>query len=249
MKLTASDREYLQGFRGVFPRIEDADAYLEECWSRTEVVMSWLAELQAAGAKDVLELGANPYFLSALIQKHFSFNLELANFFGDPERTGRHTDTIDVNGKRHDFVYEHFNVERAPFPYSADVFDVVLFCEIVEHLLIDPGAVIAEMRRVLRPGGYIIISTPNAVRVANVVQLLRGKNIYSGYSPHGPYGRHNREYAREELEDLVARHGFQIVKSEERDVRHHSPLHRVATAIGPAWWRDHLFVLAQTRFD
>jgi 2-polyprenyl-3-methyl-5-hydroxy-6-metoxy-1,4-benzoquinol methylase len=47
-------------------------------------------------------------------------------------------------------------------PYSADTFDVVNLMEVIEHI---PAGLIAsvlvEIRRVIRPNGVLIVSTPN----------------------------------------------------------------------------------------
>lgn len=247
MNLTTSDKEYVRQYHGVFRSREDAEEYLTECWERTELIMSWLKELSTQGVSDVLELGANPYCLSVLIQKHFSFNLQLANYFGDPARNGPQTDTIDVGLSKENFAYQHFNVETDRFPYADATFDCVLFCEIIEHLLTSPDAALSEISRVLQPGGFVIISTPNALRVSNIVQLIRGRNIYPGYSSHGPHGRHNREYSLDELAELLRRHRFDVVSGEVVDLHRHSWMRRLAKTLGPAWWRDHLFVMGKLR--
>jgi SAM-dependent methyltransferase len=46
--------------------------------------------------------------------------------------------------------------ERLPFPDAA--FDVVVSTQMLEHCL-DPGAVLAEAHRVLKPGGVLLLST------------------------------------------------------------------------------------------
>jgi GT2 family glycosyltransferase/SAM-dependent methyltransferase len=45
-------------------------------------------------------------------------------------------------------------------PFGAAVFDVVVSFETLEHLP-DPGGFLDEVRRVLRPGGVFVVSTPN----------------------------------------------------------------------------------------
>jgi 2-polyprenyl-3-methyl-5-hydroxy-6-metoxy-1,4-benzoquinol methylase len=47
--------------------------------------------------------------------------------------------------------------------HGAERFDVVTFFEIVEHLA-DPKAFIAMAKKLLKPGGYIVITVPNAER-------------------------------------------------------------------------------------
>jgi 2-polyprenyl-3-methyl-5-hydroxy-6-metoxy-1,4-benzoquinol methylase len=53
-------------------------------------------------------------------------------------------------------------------------FDVVVAGELLEHLR-DPQRVVAEIRRVLRPGGTFVASVPNAYRLKNRLQFLGGR--------------------------------------------------------------------------
>ncbi len=157
----------------------------------------------------ILELGANPYFTTTLLQKFRQPELHLANFFAaGKESEGNQKVTIHQTGEVIDFSYKHFNVEEDEFPYPDEMFDVVLFCEILEHLLQDPVHALAEIRRVLKPGGTLIVTTPNVVRLENVRKMIAGENIYDPYSGYGPYGRHNREYTQQDLFSLLTLNGF-----------------------------------------
>jgi SAM-dependent methyltransferase len=65
------------------------------------------------------------------------------------------------------------NVEE-PLPFDDVSFDAVVAGELFEHLQF-PGAVVAEVRRVLRPGGLLVGSVPNAFRVQSRLRFLRGR--------------------------------------------------------------------------
>jgi 2-polyprenyl-3-methyl-5-hydroxy-6-metoxy-1,4-benzoquinol methylase len=45
-------------------------------------------------------------------------------------------------------------------PLGGAVADLVLLVEVIEHLT-DPGAILREIRRVLKPGGHLFLTTPN----------------------------------------------------------------------------------------
>lgn len=163
-----------------------------------------------------LELGANPYFTTMLLKQFTSLDLTLANYFGTQISSGVHTQEVFYqeypNGSKQSLQlqYHHFNIEEDPFPFSDGSFDVVLFCEIIEHLLMDPVAVIRQVKRILKPSGVLILTTPNVARLENVARLIAGENIYDPYSGYGPYGRHNREYNKHDLYLLLSYLGFHI---------------------------------------
>lgn len=162
---------------------------------------------------DCLELGANPYFTTMLLKQFQSFNLTLANYFGAAE-SGRASQTVTfrelLSQQRAEATleFDHFNIENESFPYPDNSFDLVIFAEIIEHLLNDPCKVLREIHRVLKPGGRIVLTTPNVARLENVARLISGENIYDPYSGYGPYGRHNREYNRHEIIQLLKFEGF-----------------------------------------
>lgn len=234
---------YLQQFDNIFPDRSVAEKYLHDSIGRISVVMEWLKELDRGSVHKVLELGSNPYNLTLLLKKYCSYELRLANFFGKPEDNGRHTQIVEGGGERHEFVFDHFNLETDPYPYQDGFFDCVLFCEILEHLLLNPDFAVSEMKRILRPGGYLMVTTPNVTRLSNLVWLARGKNIYDGYSPHGIYGRHNREYTLNEIVELLKRHSFRTVKTSVRNIYLHPLRSRLLARLRPNLWYEHLFVL------
>jgi SAM-dependent methyltransferase len=65
------------------------------------------------------------------------------------------------------------NVEE-PLPFEEGSFDAVVAGELLEHLQF-PDALVAEAKRVLRPGGVLVGSVPNAFRVQSRLRFLRGR--------------------------------------------------------------------------
>jgi SAM-dependent methyltransferase len=60
-----------------------------------------------------------------------------------------------------------------PFPDAS--FDVVVAGELLEHLA-DPGRAVANVRRVLRPGGRFVGSVPNAFRLKSRLRYVAGRH-------------------------------------------------------------------------
>ena len=65
------------------------------------------------------------------------------------------------------------NVEE-PLPLEDGSFDAVVAGELFEHLQF-PDALVTEIHRVLRPGGALVGSVPNAFRVQSRLRFLRGR--------------------------------------------------------------------------
>jgi SAM-dependent methyltransferase len=172
---------------------------------------------------EVLEFGANPYLFSILLRRFFDYRLQFTNFTGAAifdESVSRGSQRVwsDLYGEEHEFSFASFNLELVAPPFPESSFDVVLFCEILEHLVIDPPRIFPRLYRLLKPGGLLIITTPNAVRLVNVAHILAGSNFFDRYHPeNGIYGRHNREFTVEELARLLPEAGFVDVRVHTAD--------------------------------
>jgi SAM-dependent methyltransferase len=103
-----------------------------------------------------------------------------------------------------------FECDKDRLPFDDESFRIVLFCDCLEHLIVDPVWSILEFNRVLEHGGHLVISTPNAAAVSRVAAILNGRNPASEnvLKPMSIYQRHNREYTLREVSDLVRCCGF-----------------------------------------
>ncbi|MER7477510.1 class I SAM-dependent methyltransferase [Streptomyces sp. NPDC126510] len=119
-------------------------------------------------------------------------------------------------------------------PFASGSADAVLFSEVVEHL-VDPDAALDEIRRILRPGGHLMLSTPNLAAWYNRGLLLAGvQPVFSEVSLRGIHGRpgkevvgHLRLYTARALKEFVAASGFDVVRLEG------APFHGVPRPLRP----------------
>jgi ubiquinone/menaquinone biosynthesis C-methylase UbiE len=195
----------------------------------------------------LLEFGAGPYFTSLMMMKFRpGYEFHWANYF-DATWVGQdHAQTIhsEAYNETHTFNFKHFNSETDDFPYPDEHFDYVMYCEIIEHLTRNPSRVLAEVHRILKPGGKLMITTPNVVRLQHVLYLLQLKNVFDPYSGYGPYGRHNREYTPQELIDLVTSCGYAVDQVKLEDMNAY-PLWRRTLHSLRTHFKDNIYLVAQ----
>lgn len=213
-------KKFITSVRVIDAPEDEMRAYGEHDFKRFLFTFGLVKELNGV----CLELGANPYFTTMLLKRFSNLKLVLANYFTDSIPSGIYSQTVVYQGigssekNEEIFDYHHFNIEEESFPFADNSFDVVIFAEIIEHLLNDPCKVLREINRVLKIGGTLILTTPNVARLENVSKLIVGQNIYDPYSGYGPYGRHNREYTRHEIYVLCKHEGFDAVEHFTADV-------------------------------
>jgi predicted SAM-dependent methyltransferase len=169
-----------------------------------------------AGAK-ILEIGGRPYCFSTLVMEHAScevttIDLPVKQFLGEPFNIHKRDVVIPNSrtGKKYRIASWACNAEKDTYPFENETFDVVVCTEVLEHLLIAPSHVFKESWRVLKNGGSMLVSTVNSLHYKRMAYLILNKNIDDGYSAQGPYGRHNKNFTREELVHLAKSNNFRV---------------------------------------
>ena len=107
------------------------------------------------------------------------------------------------------------DVMRTPFPN--DAFDVAFAVYVLEHLG-DPAGFVAEVNRVLKPGGYFLAITPNRYHYVAVVSVLTPQRFHRwfrkkhyGAESDDTFPTYYRMNSRAALGKYLTAGGFEIV--------------------------------------
>jgi SAM-dependent methyltransferase len=110
----------------------------------------------------------------------------------------------DAGVRLHDFADVGYGLAGFETRY-----DVVLCMGVIEHIPSSPRALLATLDRVLRPGGLLVIDTPNLVHLYNRQKFARGEtvmaDIQAQYETELPFEGHHREYTIPELVWMLRR--------------------------------------------
>jgi SAM-dependent methyltransferase len=216
IRVPPADRmDEIQAFlRSLDQRDEGARTYLEIHMGRIARTLTLVTP--PLRTRRALELGTYMHMAPAL-QSVFGYGEVRGAYYGPLGKS--ESKAVTVRGRE---VFrcsvDLFDAERDRFPYEDETFDLVLACEMFEHMLHDPMHMLLETNRVLADGGAMILTTPNVASytgVARVLEQSANPQIFSKYAdPRGEFKEteipHVREYTPQELGEAVGCAGFEM---------------------------------------
>jgi glycosyltransferase involved in cell wall biosynthesis/SAM-dependent methyltransferase len=191
---------------------EAAAGYIETHLTRLEKT---LAITPPGGPNDrILEMGAYLHITPAL-RDRLGYGEVRGCYYGPAGQVDRRS-ARSSSGQEFACDLELFDAEKDAFPYEDEYFSSVLCCELIEHLTADPMHMLAEINRILKPGGHLVLTTPNIGSLRAIAAIMEG--YHPGFFPayvrpraegEEPEARHNREYTPREVARLFADSGFE----------------------------------------
>jgi SAM-dependent methyltransferase len=131
--------------------------------------------------------------------------------------------------KRIDDVYE--GDVRNIVQILDEQFDWIIGGDIVEHLD-DPWSFLADLRRLSKPGGHLLLSLPNIANASVIADLLQGRfdYVYMGLTCAG----HLRFFTRRSIGELLAIAGWTTVSIEPQNIAFTPQATELVTQLGNA---------------
>jgi SAM-dependent methyltransferase len=159
--------------------------------------------------ESIVDIGSVPGHIPVML-KHFGLFVQAVDI--NPERAQKVFEAMDI-------PYYQVDIETECLPFEDSTQDLVLFCEVMEHLRNQPLNAIKEIMRVLKPGGNLLLSTPNITPLMRW-RFLWGEdfqgNLIDELSKVETIGHmgHFRLYSAVELKRILRHYGFQIINVE-----------------------------------
>ena len=114
----------------------------------------------------------------------------------------------------HDFADVQCDMRGLP----ARSFDAVVCVGVIEHMPHTPRPLLETLNAILKPGGVLILDTPNLGYLYRRLQLLEGNSIFPlvehQYFTEVPFEGHHREYTVREVEWLLGQAGHTVLELE-----------------------------------
>ena len=157
----------------------------------------------------LVDVGGVPGHIAAML-KHTGFDIDVVDI--KPERAKGLFDSMNI-------AYYAVDVECEPLPFSDNTYDMVIFSEIFEHLRNNPLRALIEIRRILKPGGMCLLSTPQITPLMRWRFLLGHDyqdDIIGEYAKLDTIGHmgHIRLYSKIEVERVLKYLNFNIVQTD-----------------------------------
>ncbi len=190
-----------KGFRGYVEEAEERYAYVRELVVGMAPPPAKLVDLGAAPGDQSLAFAAIGYGVTAVD-------------LGAAEWSERPSGGMETRLAEGGVVFARYDLDTTPYPMADASFDVAVLTEVLEHLREYPLQSLQEVARILRPGGTLVLTTPNAAYVRNRLRLALGRSVYTPLDDwlYGePHARHAREYTLAELDALVRGAGLEPV--------------------------------------
>lgn len=191
---------------------DGARSYISEHKTRLVKTLELIPE--GSAEKSILEMGAYMQITPAL-KTRLGYGYVRGCYFGKLG-TVEHKAAESEEGERFECDIDLFDAERDRFPYADEAFDTVVCGELIEHLPGDPMHLMAEVNRILKPGGHLLITTPNIASIHGIAAILQRNHpgFFVAYLKPSEDGavdaRHNREYTPGEIYRLMLDSGFEV---------------------------------------
>jgi SAM-dependent methyltransferase len=216
------------------PRSPDEEVYLRTHARRYALLLDLVAEL---APKAILVVG--PSFESAMLRARFpDATVDTLGWLDHrfPLREGEQHVELDLNADDYPELERH---------------DVVVCCEVIEHLHVPATRVLRFLATGVAPDGHLLLQTPNATALPKRIRMALGRNPYDPIRDEPRNPGHFHEYTVPELRAAVEDAGLEVTRLLTANYFDHGSrknrAYRAVERFLPPTLREGITVLARRR--
>lgn len=211
---------YDDAVRGLLEMFEQNPWFCKTYWPENEPRVRLMAQLAKtrfpdATGRAALDVGCFNGYITWLFSR-LGFEMSAVDACADAQR--------DEMFRSRGITFRTSNL-NAPVPLHDQPdarYDLVIMGEVFEHILNAPAELLRQVLRCLRPGGLLLLTTPNPSSLANVYRLLRDRYVLWGTDVFLRETKlddrkvidrgevHYREYPAWVVRDLLAEVGYRV---------------------------------------
>lgn len=190
--------------------LEEESNYIKHNKDRFIEVLSIIdsATSKIKGKFKLLDIGTSP--LTFILKNRYGNKIDLYTIDYSP-KFEKLCISKNINFKK-------VNLETEDIRYPNNFFDIVTFCEVIEHIhQKHHKKILNKISNKLKKGGYCLLQTPNKFSPKAIVSKIIGLDKWVNMSNAPKVGKefiHKKEYGFEELRELILSiNDFSITKS------------------------------------
>lgn len=163
---------------------------------RIEHAVNYINSLNLPDAIKLLDAGCGRGTLARMLNRNFHYTgIDISQkALQQASRVYHQTECVDINAQ--------------PMPFADNSFDLVTALDIIEHVF-DPRYLLHEIYRVLKPGGEVILTTPNILCQGHINRMLRERKFPKTSNDPFPYdGGHLHFFTYRDCAELLTQRNF-----------------------------------------
>jgi 2-polyprenyl-3-methyl-5-hydroxy-6-metoxy-1,4-benzoquinol methylase len=186
--------------------------YMNSHYHRFERIFEMIPKSE--DSLELLDIGTTPFTM--LLNEVFDqYNVSTLDY----------TDVLKPRCEEAGIDFRAHDLSDGAIPFDRQ-FNVIIFTEVLEHVLAPPTTVFDELYNRLDSDGKLIFGTPNFARLKNRILASQGQTPLGQFHPDDVHGHgHVREYTLNECMRFLSDSGFDVVHTEYTNGK--SPIHFV----------------------
>jgi ubiquinone/menaquinone biosynthesis C-methylase UbiE len=179
-----------------------------------DILVEMINELGDREDIKILELGTSGFIPATLKWIFPGVTIDVTDFntsaAGGGDALGARKKRLEFSSVAIDVTAYSVDLEYDSIPVDDETYDIVICCEVLEHMEIDPMFMLSEVNRVTKTGGLLLLTTPNILSSRALTKMVEGYAPYffMQYHKNREYHRHNYEYSTSGVHGILKCAGY-----------------------------------------